>query len=610
MPAMNVNVNDLVAAALPPSSSPSSKKKRPRVAVVRDNTPAPSPFDSSFLSDDFPRDPPHVFVAAEGAASRDDLDPALLAGWDAEGFVVEVLPSASSSSSSKKFSASLEALSHRRWMPCQTFAIVAYGAPAAACLEHYSSADLTHDSGMRLGCLVAYYPPRMPDLATARFPANVRVCVHLAAGSRVGVVRTPQMLGIQGRKHASRKSVVVDKGLGPAGALVPTTSKNIRAYAYDGVDPGFAEPDALPVEAGGDDDDGGSPSSSSSSSPPPPYDPACAELAWRRTIATVRRALCNSVSRHDLELVVDQNEHARFCAPDLERALATYAPDAAVTHVPTLTGVSSATDEGVREFFARHYFPPPPSLRATLVSRTASPGAGTLVDELHVSLRHTRAVPWLLPGVAPTKRRVEVVLVLSFALRAGRIVRERVYWDQASVLAQVGLLDVARGGLPIVDATAARRVVLGGDEEGNDGEADNRLIYAGGRGRGKKAGGGKKGKGSGQVETAAQEEDGDDDDGKETVQEEEDDNGRKDDVDNDELGEIRDEDEEEEEGEEHSEGGSVDRNNDDGDEGKERDVGGEQETSHDAEEETSPAPPRLPRHPNQASVQDSSDAGE
>ncbi|KAJ5815354.1 hypothetical protein N7474_007131 [Penicillium riverlandense] len=71
-------------------------------------------------------------------------------------------------------------------------------------------------------------------------------------------------------------------------------------------------------------------------------------------------------------------------------------------------------------------------------------GAGQIVDEVQVSFRHIAEIPWLLPGVAPTDRDVQMVIVVVVSFCAGSIASQKVYWDQASVLVQVGLLD---GGL-------------------------------------------------------------------------------------------------------------------------------------------------------------------
>ncbi|KAJ8111133.1 hypothetical protein ONZ43_g5695 [Nemania bipapillata] len=110
-----------------------------------------------------------------------------------------------------------------------------------------------------------------------------------------------------------------------------------------------------------------------------------------------------------------------------------------------------------------------------------------MVDELHVTFKHTQEMPWILPGIPPTNKRVEVAVVSIVTLRGGRLYHEHVYWDQASVLLQVGLLDPKavpekakmKGvkTLPVVGREAARRLVRGfEDDEGDEGEADNELL--------------------------------------------------------------------------------------------------------------------------------------
>ncbi len=63
----------------------------------------------------------------------------------------------------------------------------------------------------------------------------------------------------------------------------------------------------------------------------------------------------------------------------------------------------------------------------------------------------------MLPGVPPTGRRVEVPLVVVVQLGGDEIVSERIYWDQASVLVQLGLLDPS--SVPAVGAETARKVL-------------------------------------------------------------------------------------------------------------------------------------------------------
>jgi hypothetical protein len=88
------------------------------------------------------------------------------------------------------------------------------------------------------------------------------------------------------------------------------------------------------------------------------------------------------------------------------------------------------------EYFMRKS---PPSLRMRLISRTV--GVDRIVDELYMQFKHTCMMPWILPGVQPTDEKVEIVVVSIVGMRAGKIWHERVYWDHASVLFQIGLLD-------------------------------------------------------------------------------------------------------------------------------------------------------------------------
>ncbi len=90
------------------------------------------------------------------------------------------------------------------------------------------------------------------------------------------------------------------------------------------------------------------------------------------------------------------------------------------------------------------------------ISRTV--GERRVVDELIVSFTHDREMRVYLPGVAPTGRRVVLphVVVMGFD-EAGRVAYEHIYWDQATLLVQVGLLDPAL--LPVAGAEQAERLL-------------------------------------------------------------------------------------------------------------------------------------------------------
>lgn len=93
----------------------------------------------------------------------------------------------------------------------------------------------------------------------------------------------------------------------------------------------------------------------------------------------------------------------------------------------------------LRQYYEEFFIPRPPSLEMRLVSRTT--GTDRVVDEMHMSFRHTQEIPWMLPGVPPTDKPVEIAVVSVVAIRGSKICHENIYWDQASVLFQLGLLD-------------------------------------------------------------------------------------------------------------------------------------------------------------------------
>jgi len=149
-------------------------------------------------------------------------------------------------------------------------------------------------------------------------------------------------------------------------------------------------------------------------------------------------------------------EHVRyeFSTRNIEDTLATMIEDAYVNHIPVLTG-GSGRDE-LREFYSKRFIPQmPPDTEMTPVSRTI--GEDQIVDEMIFKFTHTIPMDWMLPGVPPTGKRVEVPLVAIVRFRDGKLAHEHIYWDQASVLVQIGLLDPAK--LPVAGVESARKVV-------------------------------------------------------------------------------------------------------------------------------------------------------
>ena len=128
--------------------------------------------------------------------------------------------------------------------------------------------------------------------------------------------------------------------------------------------------------------------------------------------------------------------------------------DAYVNHVPVMTGGFGKS--ALREFYSQQFIPSmPPDTTLTAVSRTV--GEDQLVDEMIFSFTHTQEMPWMLPGISPTNRRVEIPLVAIVRFRDGKLAHEHIYWDQASVLKQIGLLTDPE--LPIFGVETARKVI-------------------------------------------------------------------------------------------------------------------------------------------------------
>jgi carboxymethylenebutenolidase len=149
-------------------------------------------------------------------------------------------------------------------------------------------------------------------------------------------------------------------------------------------------------------------------------------------------------------------KHVRYeCeTKNTDDTLATMVEDAYVNHVPVMTGGSGKPE--LRRFYSTHFIPQmPPDLEMTPVSRTI--GNDQLVEEFVLKFTHSVVMDWMLPGIAPTGRRVEVATVVIVRFRDGKLAHEHIYWDQASVLAQLGLIDPDK--LPIAGAPSARKVL-------------------------------------------------------------------------------------------------------------------------------------------------------
>ncbi|KAJ9199594.1 hypothetical protein DTO164E3_4479 [Paecilomyces variotii] len=262
----------------------------------------------------------------------------------------------------------------------ERYAIVAYGEAAARVLEACT------EPMPKLCAAVAYYPTTVP--ANVTFPPSLQVAIHLAGSQNFG-------------------------------------TKANYSYTYPDTEIGFAE------HRTGDDRD--------------VYNKVSTRLAWSRTLGCLRKGF-NIEHSVEMEELWERHLLQAFSRKDADRTMATMYDDGDsndddqlhVNHVPTMVGGTGYHD--LHEFYSHEFIPhSPPSLKLHLLSRTV--GTDRIVDELLLTFRHTQEIPWLLPRVPPTDREVQIVIVIVVTLRGNKLARENIYWDQASVLMQIGLLD-------------------------------------------------------------------------------------------------------------------------------------------------------------------------
>ena len=187
------------------------------------------------------------------------------------------------------------------------------------------------------------------------------------------------------------------------------------------------------------------------------YDAAAAELANLRSleflVSHLAGAGCAS-AQQTLSQRWDDHVKYEFATRNTDDTLETMVVDAYVNHVPVMTG--GVGHEELREFYSTRFIPQmPPDTAMTPVSRTI--GVNQIVDEMVFEFTHTIKMDWMLPEVEPTGKHVKVALVVIVHFREGKLAHEHIYWDQASVLAQLGLIDASK--LPVTGVESAEKVL-------------------------------------------------------------------------------------------------------------------------------------------------------
>jgi carboxymethylenebutenolidase len=181
------------------------------------------------------------------------------------------------------------------------------------------------------------------------------------------------------------------------------------------------------------------------------FDKPAAMMAYSRTMALLRKVLGPV---YDLNQLWETHCHYEFATRDVDAVMPTMVGEPYVNHVPTMTG--GVGHDQLKRFYKYHFVDSNPAdTRLIPVSRTI--GSDRVVDEFVFCATHDREIDWLLPGLAPTGKYFEVPMLAVICFRGNKLYNEHIYWDQASVLVQIGVLDPT--GLPVAGIQTARKMV-------------------------------------------------------------------------------------------------------------------------------------------------------
>jgi len=155
-----------------------------------------------------------------------------------------------------------------------------------------------------------------------------------------------------------------------------------------------------------------------------------------------------------LDDIFDAHIAREFADRDVDATMETMVPEPYVHCVPIMTGGAGGNE--VRRFYSEHFINQiPKDATVTPISRTV--GKDQVVDELIVSFTHDTQWDYLLPGIPPTGKHVELPHVVVMKFENGKVAHEHVWWDQASLLVQVGLLDPTN--LPVAGSEQAHKLL-------------------------------------------------------------------------------------------------------------------------------------------------------
>ncbi len=162
-----------------------------------------------------------------------------------------------------------------------------------------------------------------------------------------------------------------------------------------------------------------------------------------------------TVAQHQLVETWESHTRYEFEDKDVDATMSTMINEGAhLNNLPTMQGGIGCA--AVRYFYANVFLSSMPTdIESILISRTV--GNSQLVDETILKFTHSTKMNWILPGIEPTGKFIEIPLIVIVGFLNGKVSHEHVYWDQASVLVQLGLIDASK--LPVVGSESAKSLL-------------------------------------------------------------------------------------------------------------------------------------------------------
>ncbi|KAH9484921.1 hypothetical protein JR316_0001823 [Psilocybe cubensis] len=246
---------------------------------------------------------------------------------------------------------------------------------------------------------VIVYEPTLIPIVSDVVSMDSRVVALVGYGSfPSSSCKTPALLHL-----ASTSSKPRDKNVPTAGS--------ITQYSYSTDSPNFVLPQS------------------------PSYTPGNASVAHSRTLSFLRKHLGGPF--FDLEAIWDEHTLYEFGERSVEKTMSTMVAEPYVNDIPNMTG--GIGRKALTDFYQNHFIHQNPA-DSTLEVVTRTVGSDRIIDEFVCHLTHDQTIDWLLPGVPPTGKKLSIPMISVVNVRGDRLYNEHIWWDQATVLRQAGIL--------------------------------------------------------------------------------------------------------------------------------------------------------------------------